>query len=179
MGVVGDMCNDDSTVSSPITIGGPTGDYVIECPIPGLRYEFKVVGLAAGDNGPCTAIVSGDMPPLTAKFDGSTQLGGNTPTTNQNSFIRGYIYRLQATIAETPSEHYAPISDGQKKVYIRIDTPNSGTSMYVTVQFKIHPIKVIPSKPVTVPAGLEQQHNIARAHMTVKRLNREHIGSEG
>lgn len=154
---------------APITIGGPTGNYMIECPILSCRYaEYSVVGVAS--SAATTFLVSGDnMPVAQLDYTGVKALGqiGNTEgvwqsgiaiVTNANNL--SYAYSADA---------FFRITHSQKRVFVRIDT-TGGQSGYITIMFRVWPLTVIPGPAPTAHPNESHLVNVARSEMTRARL---------
>lgn len=161
-------CNDPYNYFPPITIGGPTGDYFVECPVTSGRWvEFAVVAIANGDVGVGAVVVSGDSKPVALNYTGGNTLSDET-------YLRGIAYRLGAsTTLIGDSDAFYRVTHSQKRVFVRIDAGTSN-SMYVTLQFRIKPLDRIPGPSVTVHPDHAHQMNIAREDKTIERLT--HMG---
>lgn len=170
------MCDDDFNVFPSITIGGPTGDYVITCPVTSCKWaEFGIITVANGDGGPASIFVTGGSKPIQLAYDGTKTLGQSG---TGDASISGVAVRIAATTTQPfDAECWNRIANSEKKVYIRIDAGNN-SSCYVSLRFRVKPITVIPGPAVTVHPDHQQQLNIARAEKTHERLKKMGIPLE-
>lgn len=159
------MCKDCENYNyfPTMTIGGPSGDYKIQCPVVSCQWaEYRVVSLANSTNADSHIIVSGDDVPKALPFD-------NTKTLTDQAFIRAQVYYALFASNVTPNARWDRITHSQKYVFIRIDT-GATAACYVGIQFRTRYLKVIPGPAETVHPEHEQQINLARAHTVVERL---------
>lgn len=163
---------DDYNYFSPLTIGGPTGNYILACPVTSCRWaEYKITAVANGDGGSASVFVTGDNDtPSQVLYDG-------TKTLTDDAFLRGVPIRVASTVTLLSHGQWTRITHSQKRVFVRIDAGNN-SSCYVSIQFRVKPITVVPGLPVTVHPDHAVQLNIARAETTLKRLDRMGIPME-
>lgn len=159
------MCDDCQNYNyfPTLTIGGPSGDYKIQCPVTSCQWaEYRVVTLANSTNADTHVIVSGDDKPIALPFD-------NTKIITDQNFIRGQVYYCLFASNVSPNARWDRITHSQKYVFVRIDTSGSG-AVYVGIQFRARYLKVIPGPAETVHPEHEHQMNLLRSDTIVKRL---------
>lgn len=159
------MCKDDFNYLAPYTIGGPTGDYILTPVIDSCQWaEYAVIAIAGGDTGPTTVVVSGTKPQAQSlKFDGTITLDNSTA-------IPAMVWRLGNNGTPDINPEYVRVSDSKHRVFIHIDAQNN-QSCYVTIRYRLMPLKQVLGKVTTVHPEHEVQMNIAREHATIARLN--------
>ena len=149
----------------PVTIGGPTGDYFIICPVTSCQWaEFAVDTIVNGDGGTGAIVISGNSVPKALDYTGLT---ANT-FTNQ-VFLKGWPVRIPATTTQFINSDYERITNSEKKVFARIDAAAT-TSMYITLRFRIKVLTIIPGPSHEVHPDHMHTLNQARAETTVQRL---------
>src|SRR5258708_8008865 len=116
---------DGYTYFPPITIGGPTGDYFVDAPVPSARWaEYSVLSVCNGTGGVATVSVSANSAPKKIPFDG-------TLTASNDVQIQGQVYRIGIdTTLPIITEFARMPQNAQKRLYVRIDAAAS-TSAYV------------------------------------------------
>jgi hypothetical protein len=166
------MCKDDYTYSQILTVGGLGGTagttYVIESPFSGSEYEYQILGITTGDAaGQYQAIISADQPITSLPYDGTVSIGAmsQAPFTT----LKGQTFRSGPTNSIPPADTWVRVSNGAKYVYVRAFTP-AASAIFVAVQFRFLPVRVIPARVHTVPDGAEDQINIAREQAVIDRL---------
>lgn len=161
------MCEDKYTYSQPITVGGPPGQYIADCPFSGDSYEWAVlVGNAGGGIG--QAFITDDSArQIDVPYDASVSYGSiaAAPRTPLN----GIPLRFNSNQCIVPNTVWFRLPNGAKSVYVYINAA-AGTSIFITVVFRFLPVRVIPPRVATVPDTAEQQHNILRADKAIERL---------
>lgn len=146
-----------------MSIGGPSGDYVIESPITSCRWaEFQVVSIANG-NYPAQIVVSGNTPPKQMDYTGTNKLSDGV-------VLRGQVFTVpQGETLTPPIDQWDRITHSQRRVFVRIDNA-AGNSTYVTIRFRARLLTVIPSVDSDmVPEGLGHQKNLQRAERIIER----------
>jgi hypothetical protein len=158
----------------PRTIGGATGNYVLNSEITSNRWvEFAVDSIANGDVGTSTVFISGDAP-MGAALDytglANNSYGIQTSTsTTKDSAVRGTPYRIPATSTIIINGPWQRITNSEDKVYIRIDA-GTNNSCYVTISERIKELVTVPGIALTVHPDHSQQMNIARADAITSRI---------
>jgi hypothetical protein len=160
--------------TQPIIIGGPSGNYFLDCPIPSCKYaEFAIVSISTSANA--NILISGKDQLIQLDYTGATIL---------NDSVSLAAIALTATAASpynAPGVYYR-VTNSQKRIFMRIDV-SAGNACFVTLRFRIMPISVIPGPAPT--AHHEQGHlvNAARSEMTRARLEQMgipiRVGQEG
>lgn len=160
------MCKGDGyNYYPPITIGGPTGDYSVPCPVTSCQWaEFAIDSVANGDGGTGACVISGNSVPKALDYTG---LAANTFT--DNTFLKGWPVRIPATTTQYINSDYERITHSSKRVFVRIDAAAS-TSMYVTVRFRTKVLAVIPGPSHEVHPDHAHTLNQARSEKTMERL---------
>lgn len=166
------MCDDKYTYSQIMTIGGLGGTtgttYVLEAPFTGDEYEYQILSVATGDvAGQYLAIMSADQSITALPFDGSATIG--VTSTAPFNFLKCHPVRLGPTTTLLAAGAWVRVANGAKYLYVRAFTP-SASSIYVSVQFRFLPVRMIPARQTTVPDTAEEQHNLARSEKVVERL---------
>lgn len=167
------MCDDKYTYSQILTVGGPGGAspgtlYVLESPFAGKEYEYAIMGVSTGQPaGTYQAVVSANQPPPALAYDGSASYGSMTSAPFLSLQAQSFIAPALTSIP--PSDTWCRVPNGNKYVYVRAITPAS-SSVFVAIQFRFLPVRVIPGRVTTVPDVVEQQYNIARADKVIERL---------
>lgn len=159
------MCRDDSYSDPypPLVIGGPTGDYFVVADVPDCRWaEYRVLLATNGDVAGAAALVVSDKKPIALKYDGSQTL-------NNDAHLYGQAIRLGPTITQPLIEDWIRITNSEKKVFVRIDA-QATCSAYVTLQFRIKRLEVVPGPSHEVHPDHMQNLNQARAKTTTERL---------
>ncbi|HEV2580464.1 MAG TPA: hypothetical protein VGT44_06390 [Ktedonobacteraceae bacterium] len=150
----------------PVTIGGPTGDYSIVCPVTSGRWaEFAIDSIVNGDGGTGALVISGRNPPKALAYDGSVKIDG----TNDSVFLYATPIRIPATTTLHPNSAFERITSSEKRVYMRIDAAAS-TSIYVTLRFRLRILERIPAPAATVHPDHAHNMNKERARATNERL---------
>lgn len=145
----------------PIVIGGPGGDYFIECPVLSCKYaEYRLLCLTCGDGGAANIFVTGDDKPIQVVYDGSKIL-------SNDAFLRGIACRIAKTSTTYVLSPWFRVTHSQKRVFARIDTFDS---CYITLQFRVRLLDVIPGPAETIHPDLGQQMNIQRSERIESRL---------
>jgi hypothetical protein len=168
-------CHDDFNYTTPLIVGGLTGDYFVTCPITSCRWaEYSIIAVANIDSSVAKVLISGDSkPPAQLDYTGAT-----TSVLNDDSVATGIAILAPATSTLlVDATAYYRIQHSQKRVFIRIDVGN-GKSCYVTLRFRVKPITVIPGPAHTVHPDHQEQLNIARAEKTKERLTKMGIPVE-
>lgn len=159
---------DDSTYNyfPCVTIGGPAGDYNLQCPVLSCRTaEYAILGIAyPGSGNPGTVVVSGNAPPLTPDTSGLVIISADTS-------LQGQVFRCPDNGQLLPPVIYNRITHSDKKVFVRLD-PASNKDIYVTIKFRVKPIKVVPGPATTVHPDHQHQMNIAREDTIKERLKK-------
>lgn len=156
-------CEGYSEPSPPVTIGGPSGDYFVECPCQSCRWaEYAIVGVSS--TAAATFVVSGDSIPKALDITGGVTL-------NNDAAVPGVAL---STGSNSPSFAYDPecfyrITHSQKRVFVRIDITSSQDA-YITLRFRWKLLTVIPGPAPQVHPDSYHQLNLARADTTMKRL---------
>jgi hypothetical protein len=155
------------------TLGGGSGSYELLCDVTSCHHaEFIIVSVTTGDAVGITKVfVSGNGPqPANAKLDYAGTTGA---ALNKDNAAKGMAFSLLAsTCIFAPMQFWERITDSQKKVYVRIDTPASN-SVYASIRFRIARLKVIPGPSTTVHPDNMQAMSQARADAVRQRLGLE------
>lgn len=165
---MGQDCDHDYNQFPAITIGGPAGDYFIDCPVPSARWaEYQVASIAA--QVAAQIVVSGASKPSSLVYDGSKTLSGDTNSGASAAFV-GQAYTVSANQPSiTPSDGWERITHSQRRVFVRIDVAN-GNSCYVTIRFRTKLLTIIPGPTPTTHPDLGHQMNIQRSKNIKDRL---------
>ncbi len=168
-------CGDDYNYSTPLVVGGATGDYFVTCPITSCRWaEYCIIAVANSDSSFAKVLISGEMKPV-AQLD---YAGVSTSALNDDGVFPGIaIVVAAASTQEIDPYSYFRIQHSQKRVFIRIDT-GSNKSCYVTLRFRVKPITIVPGPAHTVHPDHQEQLNIARSEKTKERLSKMGIPVE-
>ena len=160
------MQDDGYNYFPPITIGGPTGDYFVTCPIVSCQWaEFAVDTIVNGDGGTGALVVSTDVTTPKA-FDYS---GSSAIKLSDDVQYKGWPIRIPATSTQFINSDYERIINSQKRVYVRIDAAAS-TSMYITLRFRVKELVTVPGPSHEVHPDHAHELNKARAETTTQRL---------
>jgi len=150
----------------PIVIGGPGGDYQVACPVLSCKYaEYRVLTVTCGDGGAANIVITGDDKPIALPYDASKTL-------NDDTFIRGQAYRISKSNTTVIFSPWARITHSQKRIFARIDTFDS---CYITLQFRVRLLDVIPAPSETIHPDLGHQMNIDRSERIELKLARAGI----
>lgn len=154
-------CNQGYTETPALTIGGPTGNYFIECPIESNQWaEYAIDSIVNGDGGTGAVVVSTqNSNPSAIDYTG---LAANKFT--DDAVYKGVLYRIPATTTQPINGAWERIVNSQKRVFFRIDAASS-TSLYVTLRFRIKDL-------ATIPAPSEAGHHDAMERMNQDREQR-------
>ena len=149
----------------PITVGGVSGQYVVEAPVKSSRWvEYSIVAISSGDAaGQYVAQISGKAPVPTAqvKYDGSINYNGADGT--GDSSLQGVLsVRMTQTQTLFPITRWFRVTSSERRVYITLTVPNSST-MLVGIQFRDRVIERIPGPAKTVHPDHSHEMNIDRA----------------
>ncbi len=168
------MEDPDYNVFPSMTIGGPTGDYFLECPVTSGRWvEYKVVQVVNGSGDIASIVISGDSVPVALAYDGSRLLSNDVS-------IRGQAYRVPINSTLVGQCHnWDRVTHSQKRVYIRIDGPGAAASAFVTIKFRVKLLTIIPGPTETTHPDLGHQLNIQRAENIRAHLDKNGTGQAG
>ena len=157
----------------PVMVGGATGDYFVDAPVPAARWaEYAVDVIANGDQGTSSVTISGSFTPIAAVYDGSKSY-------TDGSVSPAIYIRIPATSTYFANMSYTRITNNsQKRVYVRIDTAASN-SCYVTLRFRTKEITTVPGLIATTHPDQTELQDHARAAMTEQRLKEQMYNSEG
>jgi hypothetical protein len=157
-------CHDESyAYLPPMTVGGPSGSYFIECPTQSCRWaEFSLITMSANDIA--TFVVSGDSPQSAVDTTGAVTLNGDTysPSIIGSSITGGQC------VTYDPLSYYR-ISNSQKRVFITI-VVTTGKSAYVSLRFRVKLITMVPGPAPAEHADSFHQINLRREETTRQRL---------
>lgn len=151
----------------PIIIGGATGDYSVIAPMVSSRWvEFNIISVATGDATGITGfVISGNSKPVQPNW-----VGAAGTALDSDHVMHGVVVRLNASSTATPAPiAWIRVTNSEKKVFIRIDGPNSD-SAYVTIQFRARKLDMIPGPSHTVHPDHMHNMNEFRAEKTKQRL---------
>ena len=124
-----------------LTIGGPTGDYFIQCPIISCQWaEYAIDSIVNGDGGTGAVVVSTEN----SKPSALDYTGIAANKFSDDAVYKGVPYRVPATTTQPINSAWERIVNSQKRVYVRIDAAAS-TSLYVTLRFRIKDLATIPA----------------------------------
>lgn len=155
----------------PRTIGGPSGNYILTADVVSAEWiEYRVLRAVMGDTGPGSALVTGDDVQLTAL---NTLPYNGTVTLSDNTFSRGLPFHLLATTTDNQPTPWIRVTNPQKRVCARIDTP-ANISLYLTIQFRDKILTKVPQPFKTVHPNDEKEYHNERE----KRINKA-FGREG
>jgi len=149
----------------PVTIGGTSGDYMIQAPVDSNRWaEYQVVEIANGAQA-ATVCVSGDSKPIAPVFDGSK-------TVNGDERINGHVFNIPASVTQQcDTQQWDRITHTQHRVFARIDNA-ANKSTYVTIRFRVRLLTIIPSPAKETHPDLGHQLNIERANNIQDHINK-------
>ena len=157
--------DDGYTYFPPVTIGGLTGDYFVQCPITSCEWaEFAVDTVTNGDGGTGAIVISSTLPPVALDYTGIS-----TSKLNDQAVYHGWPVRIPATTTQYINSDYERIMHSQKRVFVRIDAAAS-TSMYVTLRFRVKRLQIVPGPSPTVHPDHMHNINQARHEATTERL---------
>lgn len=166
-----DLQKEEYNYFPPITIGGPTGNYFVDCPVQSGRWaEYAIVSLHSDTS--CDFVVSGDSAPQDLDFTGATTLSAD-------AYVSGVTCGT-ATTRESVSfqgDVFYRITHSQKRVFVRVNVA-SGHAGYITIRFRVKLISIIPSPSPTVHPDAMQNMNIAREQSIKSRMNKMGIPSQ-
>jgi hypothetical protein len=164
--IMADQTSDDGyNYFPPITIGGPTGDYFVTCPVTSCQWaEFAVDTIVNGDGGTGAIVISSDRVPVALDYTGSSSI-----KFSDDVQYKGWPVRIPSTTTQYINSDYERIINSQKRVFLRIDAAAS-TSMYVTLRFRVKQLAITPGPAPTVHPDHMHKLNQARAETTKQRL---------
>ncbi len=147
----------------PITLGGPTGDYSVRCPVTSARWvEYKICSVAFSLAG--SIVISGNgKPALGLDYSGGT-------TYNTDNCIWGEAYASGGSGSIPVDGLWRRITDSEKKLFVRIDTNGA---LFTSIQFRIRVLDIIPGPATTVHPDYPEQLHAARADAVRQRLQIE------
>src|SRR6185437_14931144 len=129
---------------TPVTVGGPSGDYFVPGDYASCRWlEYQVLAVAMmGTTGNAQVVINPRNPPKAPDYTGAT-------TYTKDSRFYGEIYAVSVNVTNYPQSDWRRITSSEKGLYIRIDTSNS-TACFVTVRFRPCILEIIPGPSTTV-----------------------------
>ena len=162
------MDYNDYLYSEPITVGGPAGNYTAQPRLNGAYYEYRVLNLAYGTNGG-SAIIGTQK----STYRAIDTTGGTTY--NDDTAINGSVYvggAMSSVIGN--AEWFEMPRDKALNIGINV---SAGGAIYVTLQFRVRPITIIPGKAVQAPSPDDgHQLNIARSEKIIDHVNTQQYG---
>ena len=159
------MPDDGYKYFPPITIGGPTGDYFVTCPVTSCEWaEFAVDTVVNGDGGTGAIVISGNSVPVALDYSGSSVIKFIDQVQ-----LKAWPVRIPSTTTQFINSDYERITNSMKRVFVRIDAAAS-TSMYITLRFRIKMLDIVPGPASTVHPDHAHKMNEMRAENTKKRL---------
>lgn len=162
------MCQDESyTYLAPLSFGGKDGQYILTPQVTSYRWaEYCVLALGIGNNtANGWAYISGTepLPPtFTLPLDQTYQINTDTP-------LPGFLYLFNKNNCPSITPYWTRIVDQRGRVFINV-FGNSSQSIYVTIGYRLKPMRQVLGRTTTVHEDLEEQLNIAREHAIVERL---------
>lgn len=166
----------------PITIGGASGNYVTLPPSTSCEEaEFEILSIATTDTGTPMVLVtsdqSGDQQPHQLPYDGSVSIGKVGGTDNGSQAYPGIAMAWGgANIPAPPVGEFFPITDSQRRVFVRIDCAG-GKSVYVSLRYRLRPVRSVVASVET--HDTERSYNAASAEKAYERLRSETIAGRG
>jgi hypothetical protein len=164
----------------PITIGGATGNYVTQCPLVGCEEaEYEILSYSTTDTGSPMLLISGDQKFSQLVYDGSQQIGLLNGTDNGAQNVPAIAAAWSgASIPTPPVSEFFPITDSQNRIFVRVDCAG-GKSLYVSLRYRIRPIRTVVAEVATVHHDREREHNLARAERAHEQLAAKTIQQRG
>lgn len=156
------LCKDEYIYSTPMTIGGneSPGIFSVDCPFSGDSYEFSVFSISSFSG---TGIVYVSTSDIRSVPEPNLNIGdlGSAPA----GFLPGFYFSIPGAGTIIPSTDYLRLPVGSKRVYMC-----TNTTSYVTILFRMLPVKIIPARTMTYPDVASEQANIARSERVIERL---------
>lgn len=166
----------------PLVIGGPSGNYVAQCPVgSNEEAEFEIVNVATQDTGTPRVLISGDMiqPGYQIAYDGTLAMGTNNGSDQGSQAFPGVaLTGSGSTSIRAPAGRFFPISDSSDRVFVRIDCADM-KAVFVTLRYRVRPIRRVVGHVTTVHPEAEQQYNLESERRVMKQLNAETIAQRG
>lgn len=155
------MCEDPYIYSQPITIGGneTPGIFSADCPFSGDSYEFAIMNVSTFTGTGIVYVTATDMRTLP-----EANLIYGDLSTSPASFLPGYYYSVTPGTL-LPATQFLRLPAGAKRIYMCCNTTS-----YVTIVFRMLPVKIIPARAMIYPDVAENQANVARADKAIERL---------
>jgi len=157
-----------------VSIGGTPGNYILRCPLPSNAdyAEVAVIVFSNAGTASMTATVSGaelQQDPL--------MIAGVTNIFNDQTFIRGAIYRAGVNGVVTPTESWERVTDAQGRIFVTLGAGGVGSPVqgYVSLKVRVHIKNRIPQPATTVIPSEEPQYHQERA----RRIEAAVLGREG
>lgn len=160
------MCqgSDNYQYSDPLFVGGASGSYTVQSPIPqGFHSEWAIIAVASAN--PVTVLISADIAPNatpTIAMDGSV---------NYSNPLSGVIIRVNGDSTYAPPEQYFPLKTDVLSLVIATDT-NSSTLVTVRFRWRITPLTTLNrlSEEPDVDDWQEHRANVKHADEQETRL---------
>jgi hypothetical protein len=160
------MSQEGYTELPALTIGGPTGDYFVQCPITSCKWaEYAIDTLINGDGGTGAVVISANNSKPTAL----DYTGSSNNKFSDDAVYRGSAYRIPATTTQPINSAWERIPNSQKRVFVRIDAAAS-TSLYITLRFRVKDLATIPAPTQAGHHDAEELVNEEREQRIKERL---------
>jgi len=158
--------------SQPYTVGGPTGQYILQSPAPNAELvEWAVIAVA---NGPAvgSVVVSSAMEtaPIPQPGTGAGGIAFDGTISYQSDVrgggpIPGVVYHLVASDTKTPPVQFFHLL-GQN-ISVAVGATGTSSSILVTIQFRwlsipLSVLNAISADPISLDGEHENQINKAR-----------------
>ena len=145
--------------SQPFTVGGTTGNYDMQSPVPNAELvEWAVIAVNNSASNSGSAIVSADLP------DGTTAALKTDGSQDYTTPIPGIFYHAGSNAMIAPPIHFYSLR-GQN-IHISL-VAGASSAMFVTLQFRwlsipLSVLNALSADPISLDGEHENQINKAR-----------------
>lgn len=155
------------------SVGGPTGNYILRCPIPSdaAYAEFCIISFTDAGTAAMTATISGVGPQPDPNMTGTSQ------ALTDQGFLYATILRQNTNGSITPTESWERVANPLGVCFITLGAGGVGSPVagYVSIKFRVKVLNRVPKPAVTVHPTEESQYNHERA----RNLEIAVLGKEG
>lgn len=149
-----------------VVIGGVAGDYFVDCPVISCKYaEYKVLSIANSTLADAQIVVSGDSKPSALSY-----VAASSQLLSDNAFFRGQAFFVTFEHGYNTPMEWQRITHSSKRVFMSL--ANGAGVTYVTIQFRVRLIDIIPGPSDAIHPDLGHQMNIQRSDRIEQKLKK-------